>query len=310
MIKVKNVKMKNFCGYRDMEFNFYNNEKINPISVFFGPNGTGKTTVIKALNILANPHRLSGRDNDLIFRKLTYNQDFDSTYSILKQMKGLEKKNNLFIHALFQTESGDKNVVIENGIVKENELEREQCDRIYEIDADNPMNMNKFQLISGDNFSDMFEEMAKVIYGFDVYFDKEISAPGQKFGYFTDLVLVKDEDNCHFKQFSRGEKKVAGLLRSLCDSESYNKYSIYMIDNLELHIFFKRHPKVIDMLTKYFPDKQFICTSHSQTMIDYVGKTFGQECLYDLEIYKAKEKEKIKKEKEGSLLNAINLLKK
>jgi len=32
-----------------------------------------------------------------------------------------------------------------------------------------------------------------------------------------------------------------------------------------------------------FPDKQFICTSHSETLIKHVREKYGSMCLYDLE---------------------------
>jgi len=46
------------------------------------------------------------------------------------------------------------------------------------------------------------------------------------------------------------------------------KDSILLIDNIELHVYFKRHMDVIKMMDKYFPANQILATTHSPALID------------------------------------------
>jgi predicted ATP-binding protein involved in virulence len=57
------------------------------------------------------------------------------------------------------------------------------------------------------------------------------------------------------------------------------------MDNLEMHVYWKRHERMLAKLREFFPDKQIIGTTHSKSMIDFGFKTdFVQN--FDLEEYK------------------------
>jgi predicted ATP-binding protein involved in virulence len=57
---------------------------------------------------------------------------------------------------------------------------------------------------------------------------------------------------------------------------------IILVDNIEMHVYFERHARMIDKLIESFPDKQFIVTSHSGVMIEHVKKTYGERCLFNV----------------------------
>jgi len=104
--------------------------------------------------------------------------------------------------------------------------------------------------------------------------------------FYQDFVLVKGDVKVHHKSMSDGEKKIATLLRNLCDPVVMDRSDIVLIDNIEMHVYFKRHTKMLDKFRTVFPDKQFIVTSHSGTLLDHVGSSYGMDCLYDISAIK------------------------
>ena len=278
MVKIKQLHLENYCGYRDMCFDFTDNGTFKPINLFFGPNGCGKSNALHALGILSMSHRLSTKVNDLYFRKMIYHEDYDPSY-----IKFESSNHSMRIEGIFDTDEGEKRVLITDQGVEVNEIEKFSWGVVYFIDADHPMNMQKFQL--HDELSDKFLDIAKLVYGFDCRLDQlcESFEKGDKEHYYKDFILDKKGTKVHFRRFSAGERKIATLISALCDPTYIKNIDIITIDNLELHIYWKRHAAMLDKLLEVFPDKQFICTTHSGTMIEHVREKYGKMCLYDLE---------------------------
>jgi predicted ATP-binding protein involved in virulence len=286
MYYLNNIQLTNFCGYNNNSFSFSHNGSHNPISVFFGPNGDGKSTVLQAIKLVSNPYQFFGRDNDMFFRKLTYHKDYDPIKDNFKPAK-----NELLINASYTDIDGNNysSILDGKGIV-ESSLDRYNSDQegwsIY-CDADHPMNLNKFQIYSKSK--DLFLNLAKAIYGLDVELDKQVESSWidketeEIIRFYQDVILIKDKTKVHFRRMSDGEKKITTLIRFLCDEIIFNPSKIVLIDNVEMHIYFKRHPILIDKLVSMFPDKQFIVTTHSKSIIDHIESAFGSHSLYDLE---------------------------
>jgi predicted ATP-binding protein involved in virulence len=104
--------------------------------------------------------------------------------------------------------------------------------------------------------------------------------------FYQDFVIQKGDVKVHYKSMSAGEKKIATLLRNLCDPSIIDKSNIVIVDNIEMHVYFKRHVKMLEKILEKFPDKQFIVTTHSGVMIDHVKNKFGDSCLFDIPIIK------------------------
>ncbi len=100
--------------------------------------------------------------------------------------------------------------------------------------------------------------------------------------FYQDFIIQKGNVKVHHKSMSDGEKKIATVLRNLCDPSVIDKSDIVLIDNIEMHIYFKRHEKMVDKLLQSFPDKQFIVTTHSGILINHVRENYGADCLYDI----------------------------
>jgi predicted ATP-binding protein involved in virulence len=286
MYYLQNIHLKNFCGYKNCSLLFSQNKKHNPISVFYGPNGEGKSSVLQAIRLVSNPYQFFGRENDMFFRKLTFQKNYDPTAEGY-----VAPENNLLIKAEYVDIDGKtRSSTLDSKGMVESCLKRYNSDQegwsLY-CDVDHPINMNKFQLYTKNK--DLFINLAKDIYEFDVELDKKVESEWvdkttrEVIQFYQNFILNKKDAKIHFRRMSDGEKKIATLLRFLCDEIVFNPSKIILIDNIEMHIYFKRHAMLVDKLTKLFPDRQFIVTTHSQTLIEHVSNKFGDHCLYDLE---------------------------
>ncbi|MFW6009235.1 MAG: hypothetical protein ACOCP8_08240 [archaeon] len=300
MIRLREIKLKNYCGYKDFKKEFDIN---NPWIIMYGPNGIGKSNLLNAIEILSHPWKYRHRLNDIFFRRLTYNKDYNPNY------EGFHNNmNNLYMEAIFMVNNEEKQVIIKNfwkKIKQYSSIYEREVDTIVQdekksgiikdeltenvsnyINADNQIDTQKFQLKA--SYKDKFLEMAKIIYGFDCYFPdyafvKE-KAGNENLGFYTDFILQKFGTKVHFKKFSAGEKKIATMLRKLFnDIYDYDLKNILLIDNIAMHVYYNRHLKMLEKIHEFFPDNQIITTTHSPEIIKNTSKKFLIDMKKELE---------------------------
>ena len=299
MVKIRTLQLKNYCGYRDITFDFSDTDGgIKPISCFFGPNGCGKSTGLDAISMLSATYRLTGRRVDLVLRKCTYHPDYDPTVAGF-----INSPEPMELIGVFATENGDKKVVITSEGVQLDELPPKAYprDNSYYIDADNANTMYKFQLCKAEG--EKFIDIANVFYGYPCELEGLTADLGNNDEeYYTDFVIQKSNGTrVHYKRMSDGEKKIAQLVAGLCDPSWMNNIDIILVDNIELHVYKNRHGKMINKLLSSFPTKQFVATTHSAILTGVDDNELGihikpfldQKYLYDIEKYRIEESERI-----------------
>jgi len=329
MIKIKKIHLQNFCGYIDTTFDFSDGEKIKPIAAFYSPNGAGKTSVLKAISILGNAKRLQAMDIEtfqLHFRKLVHHPDYDPTYATFEK-----SESPMILTGEFITDDGIKEVIINSneGVLK-NELPYKATGHTYFINADGPMEVNKFQI--SDELSNTFLRIAKAVYGFECELAKPVTEDGfsgamekivdnwvgdkeeKKQNYiYTDFIIHKNNVKVHYKSMSEGEKKIATLLRDLCNPLYIHDLDIVLIDDLERNIYKDRHTLLYDELLNNFPEKQFLITTHSAILVgfNYGDKRFAgyipQKYLYDVEKYKGDNECQMSLKNEKAIISKLSL---
>jgi len=290
MTKIKKIYLENYCGYQKLDFDFTDENSVKNMAVFFGPNGFGKSTLLQAIQLLSNPYSNLAKQTSLAFKKFIYHPDYEPDYLGFKP-----SENKMRLEGIFETEGGDKRVIIEDDGVKLCELDRVLHGHAYYIDADNGNNMRKFQI--DEKYVKEFLRMAKIVYGFDCEVARKVEDSlhdengkvTEKICVYMDFIIHKKFRNLneitkvHFKSMSDGERKIATLLSYLFCPDYIDGRDIILIDNIDQHVYFARHPAMIDKMLEYFPGKQFILTTHSGTMISHVANNYGRKYLYDLE---------------------------
>ena len=295
-MKLKKIKLKNYCGYEDFELDLTEGNDVKKWVMFYGPNGTFKSSFLRAVESLATPSFFTKKKNILTFRKLKHHHDYcagaEPVYTDV---------NELVMEAVFLVDGKEKRVILEDNIkgviyagrlvdeengeisgIRLNELSPEEQGIIF-IDADNRNMMNKFQIIT--DIEKEFCDFAESVYGFKCYCPKEPKIIDHGIEYKVDFVIEKKGGmKVHYKRFSDGEKKIATLVSSLFkrayrDSPDKENKGIIAIDNIAQHIYWKRHLKMIEKINEYFPDKQIIATTHSPIIIKNMEKKY----LVDME---------------------------
>tara|TARA_Y100000310_G_C20699497_1_gene828390 strand:+ start:4076 stop:4978 length:903 start_codon:yes stop_codon:yes gene_type:complete len=297
MIKLKKLHLVNFCGYQDFEIDFADGAgSVKQWTILYGPNGVGKSNFLHAIRLLSSPWQFASRpDCTMFFRKLTYHPEYIPNYDGF-----ISHHSDMLLRGIFLVDGEEKEVVIKNtgevettGVVV-NELPEDLHSAAYYVDADNPVNSQKFQIVA--RYKEQFLDFANEVYGFKCSltddplaiveeFDPQV---GEHVDFITDFVIDKFGTKVHFKRFSAGEKKIATMLNTLFNFVYGSEENhILLIDNLELHIYFRRHMKMIDKLSEHFPDRQMIVTTHSPVIIENADKKY----LVDLEEYLKNTKE-------------------
>lgn len=288
--RLKSLHLTNYCGYRTFDLDLTDGEGIKKWTTLFGVNGCGKSNFLEAVRLLSYPTTIRGRpDLTLFFRRLTYHPDYQPG------CEGFDtNRTNMKMLGVFETPDGDKEVEIKNdwtlrgsGLTKD-EIGSTKPLTMY-VDADNPMNMQKFQLNA--KYKEQFLDFATAVYGFKCEIPdsrttmvKELNPDtGDWTTFCLDFTIAKfGNTKVHFKRMSAGEKKIATLLRTLFNQVYDNdNYGIILIDNVALHIYWKRHMTLIRKLEEHFPDRQFIVTTHSPIIINEMEEKY----LCDLEKY-------------------------
>lgn len=235
-----------------------------------------------AIRIMATPRILRGRDNSLLFRKLTYNPDYDPTMAAY-----IPSSQPCSLYAKFTSLDGSSSEIkVVGGQIELNELK--ECPPGWDgwtifCDADHPMNMNKFQLPADQ--AEKFIALSSEVYGLPCQLGKLITTAesGEKVDIYQDFCIIKGSTKVHHKRMSDGEKKISTLLRNLCYRIPSSGRNIALIDNVEMHVYFRRHPRLVKALTSQFPETQFLCTTHSDGILKTVRELWGESSLYDMQ---------------------------
>ena len=310
--KFKAIELINACGYRRAVFDLHPN-----LNMLYGPNGCGKSNLLYIANILAAPSRHQGRDVSLYFRKMIFSTDYNPGYQAFANLN-----EPMIVQGIFVDDNDDQYAVklevdpskvaeleelakdeerieeyqemVEQIGIVENDLPEDRNEYAFLSNADNPANMSKFQIES--TVADTFIDIAKAVYGYDCYLEKEVeeydSHRKEKVIFFTDFVLIKEDDgdgfdpvHVHYRRMSDGERKIATLLKQICSPIHRTAHDIYLIDNIEMHVYMERHANLVDKIREHFPEKQFIATTHSPILVgmkNVVKPYLAKEHLHDV----------------------------
>lgn len=304
MLKLKTLRLKNFCQYIDHTFDFTKNKdnlETYQFICFFGFNGSGKSTILEAISLLTGDHGnrpIALIRNSLI--KYVRSEDYDPTYTKLTILKNYEPQmliegvyvDNSREYIIRLNENGwtrndfapicpadsdeqEKNQRLESGPWGEDHLRfrRRIC---HSITSNSDLSLNRFQIHNDctKQFKEIIEEITR--YKVECLQSDYLGAANNK-DYCTDMVLIKKNHRVHYKRMSMGEKKIcksfSEILNLMHALQNYNEQPmpgwprILLLDELDAHVYYDRHVRFVDCMKNIFPEQQIFATTHSGILV-------------------------------------------
>lgn len=269
MMRINVLRMKDYCGYPDLTLKF------GDFTCLVGPNGIGKTTILNAVSLLcssldfsqeskvAHPGAMRVKDDDRIKAFLKKN---------IRNVDEVNAAKGFLLEAVFEHGGKTFNVACNQDGWVRNELMSQpfwwlgSC-YFAKFDSD----MTNFQLRK--ELWPKFKAAWDAITGYpavepEIYSVAGLSRIGQAAEYVTSFKITKPSGKVHSRKSSAGEKKIQKALSQIVNLEELRQPDIVLVDNIEMHIHYKRHLLAIDELKSLFKDKQIISTTHSLSVIN------------------------------------------
>lgn len=298
-VKLKQLRLKNYCQYADYTFDFTKPDGTPYHYIgLFGRNGVGKTNVLNAITMLVTPESV-GRDVKLIkqsLRKFVRNEDYNQITTSYSELP-----RSMLISGVFEYDGKDYTIeMTEDGctrndfapITQDTELEdrfaakqsgpwgkdylRYLSRMSFYLKSETEISSSKFQI--NKHSAKQFEEIVSLITGYPAKCDGSLYNDTM---FYTDFYLTKNHDfKIHFKSMSKGERKIAksfSELFNLCHSLANPKAgetsmagwpSFVLMDEIENSVYYKSHVKFLQAIRQAYAEQQIFATTHSGVIIE------------------------------------------
>ncbi|MFN8576109.1 MAG: AAA family ATPase [Candidatus Sericytochromatia bacterium] len=287
--------------------------------ILTGKNGSGKTSVLLAIkdlllnlctnksyqNVLKEKNMLLKQtDHDYKMKRLNeieenrilpytkcinlvINENNSYDFYILL---GKIYEKGMFITAFFDSKRISK-LNIPNGISKVNFKESYKFDDKANIDfiqyivnlkADRSFSRDDNDLESVKKIDDWFEKFENSLK--DIFNDKDLKLEFDRKNYNFDI-LLKGREKFDFNTLSDGYSAIISIITELIlrmeskSSKNYDIQGVVLIDEIETHLHIELQKKILPFLMSFFPNIQFIVTTHSPFVLNSVNNAI----IYDLE---------------------------
>jgi ABC-type lipoprotein export system ATPase subunit len=265
-IRLERLEVKNFGKHDSIAVNFtYADGRPMHIACLVGPNGSGKTTCLDAVQMLCS--NFSGYTPER-FREMMGKRIRNYMF-----MSGEEyMKADLMVKGIFTKLEGGKKSRYEVEFTRDGFFSSAHPEFVlsrlhhYCFATRYDMELNTFQL-KRDRWP-LFQDLFSSVTGYPVdedvsIFDESSDRRMRQIAedFVMGFTIKKDRETITHRQMSAGERKIAKSF-----STALNKPvtpCIMLIDNATMHIETGRHLRVIECLGRCFPNTQLIVTCHS-----------------------------------------------
>jgi len=282
-IKIKSIHIQNLKGYKDYTFDFSQDrdgdEQCKTFVCFHGPNGTGKTTVLEAIQLIFS--RFDSYEADRLkayLGKNVRNEDGKSS--------GIYSEEDFLLTATIQKSPTEFYEVQINktGFIKDHPDDVKDIFYRLFFYARLDQELNQFQL-NRDKWP-IFKELCEAVTGFEIeekenVFDlSEDPVQAELMNkYILGFWVKKPHEKISHTECSAGERKIIKSFSTMLNMEYTPK--VICIDNATMHVELGRHIALIESIKKCFPDSQIFATTHSYRM----SRNFGaKNQMYDLRL--------------------------
>lgn len=276
--RLKALVLRDFMSYRDFRVEFGD----DPIHGFFGPNGCGKSTVLKAVRLLFS--KFGGLDELRL-------------QSALSKYVRNDGADSFEIRGEFESEGREYEVVMGNdasywewgeikglegdvvrGLASPHlpEVRKTLVEQVWMATYDQQLSQFQIERSRWDRFKPLFESVT----GYEVRpveSTNEFVSAGLTEGerrqaeimskYILGMEIMKPTGAIREHQCSDGEKKVIKHFTHLFNKPDNEIPSIVLIDNIEMHISRDRQLPLLEALEGCFPETQIIFTTHGDSII-------------------------------------------
>lgn len=250
-------------------------------------------------------HRMIGGDR-YVFQELDMDTNVDMIVRGVFDIRGKEyvveltpngfNRNDLAPEIEYEDKVGEiKKRISHDGPFKQHHLTvRDRI--IHSLKTDSDLSMSKFRLHL-EHAKD-FEKIIGIITGFETECIMPSGFVESELDYVTDYTILKNGYKIHYKRMSAGERKIAK-----CFSEALNLIyelshpgpgelnmkglpALLLMDNVVMHVYYKRHVQMVECLKEVFGQQQIFCTTHSGVLINrYINEENDREneLMIDLE---------------------------
>lgn len=270
-MRIESLKLHDFCGFKDSEFNF------RDFSCLVGPNGIGKTTVLNAVSLLCSSldfQTESADSNPGGFKtRLTITPEQRVQAYLKRNIRNIDDSagcTKFRVDAVFRHEGEAVNVVLTEKGFEKNELTSKPwwwAGICYFAKFDSDMVNFQLRVDLWPKFKKAYEGITGIEIEPDIYTETDLKKLGEPSEVVIGFFMKKWGDKIHSRRGSAGERKIAKSLSQVVNLEDIRRPQIVLVDNIEMHVHYKRHLRMIEEIKDIFSGMQIISTTHSQPLI-------------------------------------------
>ena len=259
-LTLRGLRIENFMAHDHIEIDFSSRGKSSHMSCFIGPNGSGKTTVLSAIQLLFMTYGEYGEERyqSMMLKNVRNWQDMlpgqikDADFKITGTFHDGQKEYDVSVSRLHGYTQHPPHI-LEN---------LSQYCFLARFDQE----LNTFQIAR--KRWEAFQKFFSQVTGFtveedvdlfshtsDVRFNKIIQQ------YVTGFLVKKPRETIKHRQCSAGERKIAKCFSTILNRPMTPR--LILVDNITDHVENPRHISVVEGIEECFPESQLVVTCHS-----------------------------------------------